>query len=449
VGDDMTAMTGNTDGAQLLYAHYGRLGGMLRALLGFLDYAAAIALAVDVVVVFASVIFRYFLHDPVDWAEEVARALMVLLVFFGAGTALGRGTHAGIEVLHRQFPETWHAGMVHISRWIVAAVATALFITSCALAIESHDQTTPLGLPHGIYAYPVVFGSLCMTIFAWANAVDGTRRLVWRCFIGCALLVAAIYGWNHLLPQAALTPLLLLLIGFIVSVIVGVPIAFALAFGSLVYFLADPSLPMVIYSQQVAAGADHFVLLAIPFFVLAGIAMEVNGMSARLIGLLLRLMGRMRGGINLIIIVSTAVFSGISGSKLADIAAVSGIIMPAVRRSRQDGGDGGNHPALCQHDHFRLCRQCLGGRPVHGRPDSGRPAGPAARRCGHLVWRPGGEGASAKRRAFHDAAHRRLADRAGDDPDDRPRCHQRNRHFHRDFRLRRGLCAGGGRTGFP
>jgi tripartite ATP-independent transporter DctM subunit len=332
----MTAMTGNTDGAQLLYAHYGRLGGMLRALLGFLDYAAAIALAVDVVVVFASVIFRYFLHDPVDWAEEVARALMVLLVFFGAGTALGRGTHAGIEVLHRQFPETWHAGMVHISRWIVAAVATALFITSCALAIESHDQTTPLGLPHGIYAYPVVFGSLCMTIFAWANAVDGTRRLVWRCFIGCALLVAAIYGWNHLLPQAALTPLLLLLIGFIVSVIVGVPIAFALAFGSLVYFLADPSLPMVIYSQQVAAGADHFVLLAIPFFVLAGIAMEVNGMSARLIGLLLRLMGRMRGGINLIIIVSTAVFSGISGSKLADIAAVSGIIMPAVRRSRQD-----------------------------------------------------------------------------------------------------------------
>ncbi|WP_428246376.1 TRAP transporter large permease subunit [Ferrovibrio sp.] len=332
----MAGMTSNAADAPLLYARYGIIGAGLRRLLGFLDYAAGVALAVDVLVVFASVIFRYFLHDPVDWAEEVARALMVLLVFFGAGTALGRGQHAGIEVLHRQFPATWHDMLAHINRWIVAGVATALFITSVALAIESHDQTTPLGLPHGIYAYPVVFGSLCMTLFAWANALDGNRTQVLQSFIGCACVVAAIYGWNHLLPQAAITPLLLLLFGFLLSVIVGVPIAFALAFGSLVYFLADPSLPMVIYSQQVAAGADHFVLLAIPFFVLAGIAMEVNGMSARLIGLLLHLMGRMRGGINLIIIASTAIFSGISGSKLADIAAVSGIIMPAVRRSRQD-----------------------------------------------------------------------------------------------------------------
>jgi tripartite ATP-independent transporter DctM subunit len=84
------------------------------------------------------------------------------------------------------------------------------------------------------------------------------------------------------------------------------------------------------------AGTDHFVLLAIPFFVLAGLLMESNGMSARLIELLLRLLGRVRGGLGLISITSTAFFSGVSGSKLADIAAVGGIVMPAVRRTRQD-----------------------------------------------------------------------------------------------------------------
>ena len=102
------------------------------------------------------------------------------------------------------------------------------------------------------------------------------------------------------------------------------------------YFLANPTLPTLIYSQQLVAGANHFVLLAIPFFVLAGVAMEANGMSSRLIELLVRMMGRLRGGLNLIIIVAVAFFSGVSGSKLADIAAVGGIIMPAVRRTKQD-----------------------------------------------------------------------------------------------------------------
>jgi len=94
-----------------------------------------------------------------------------------------------------------------------------------------------------------------------------------------------------------------------------------------------------VYSQQIVSGLDHFVLLAIPFFVLAGLIMEANGMSARLIELLLRMMGRLRGGLNLIMITATAFFSGVSGSKLADIAAVGGIIMPAVRRTKQDPND--------------------------------------------------------------------------------------------------------------
>jgi len=79
-----------------------------------------------------------------------------------------------------------------------------------------------------------------------------------------------------------------------------------------------------------------FVLLAVPFFVLAGLIMEVNGMSSRLIELLLRWFGRLRGGLNLIMVIAMAFFSGISGSKLADVAAVGGILMPAVRKTRQD-----------------------------------------------------------------------------------------------------------------
>src|SRR5204862_382765 len=58
--------------------------------------------------------------------------------------------------------------------------------------------------------------------------------------------------------------------------------------------------------------------------------------SSRLVELLLRWFGRLRGGLNLIMVVAMAFFSGISGSKLADVAAVGGILMPAVRKTRQD-----------------------------------------------------------------------------------------------------------------
>jgi tripartite ATP-independent transporter DctM subunit len=95
----------------------------------------------------------------------------------------------------------------------------------------------------------------------------------------------------------------------------------------------------VIFAQQMARGIDNFVLLAIPFFILVGYLMEANGMSVRLIALLERLVGRMRGGLNVVMVLSMVIFSGISGSKMADVAAVGSVLVPAARRSKQNPGN--------------------------------------------------------------------------------------------------------------
>jgi tripartite ATP-independent transporter DctM subunit len=318
------------------FATFGWAGRLLAGMLALVEYVSAIVLAVDVIIVFVSVICRYFLQQPLDWAEEVARALMVTQVFLGAAGIVGRGGHAGIDAARGLYPARWRPALVQLSAWIIAAVAAAIFASSVDLLFETEGQTTPFGLPGWIFIYPVMAGGLIMSLLALAIALAGPARTVWATFAAGAALILAAWGWNELMPSAALSPFALLSVSFVGALAIGVPIAFALALSALLYFLADPSLPMSIYSQQLMAGSDHFVLLAVPFFVLAGLAMEANGMSARLIELLLRLMGRMRGGLNLIIIVATAFFSGISGSKLADIAAVGGIIMPAVRRTGQD-----------------------------------------------------------------------------------------------------------------
>ncbi|MFC5519720.1 TRAP transporter large permease subunit [Polaromonas jejuensis] len=311
-------------------------GRWLAWLMRVTEYAAGAVLAVDVLVVFVSVVFRYFLHDPFDWAEEVARALMIIQVFFGAATVLARSQHVGVDIFRGLLPDRWQPALIQFGSWIIVGVSACLFVSSCGLLVDSWSSTTPIGLPQWIYTFPVVIGSLFMTVFGVANAVNGPSRVVWSTLgIGIAI-VALVVGWNLLVPGHAIQPWMLLTGGFLGGLVLGVPIAFVLALSSLVFFMADPSLPMLVYSQQVMAGTDHYVLLAIPFFVLAGLLMESNGMSSRLIELLLRMFGRVRGGLGLITITATAFFSGVSGSKLADIAAVGGIIMPAVRKTRQD-----------------------------------------------------------------------------------------------------------------
>lgn len=311
-------------------------GRWLAMLCTFIERLCAVVLAVDVVVVFTSVILRYFVHQPVDWAEEVARGLMVMLVFLGGATVLARRQHVHVDFFRALLPAAWQQVALQIGGWAVAGTAAGLAVSSWLLLEDSTNVSTPMGMPQWLNVLPVFVGALLMTVVGVANAIHGATRTTWLTLLGCVALGGAIWAWNSQLEDWALQPWTLLLLGFVGGLLVGVPIAFVLAMCALLYFMGDPSLPLVIYSQQVMAGMDHFVLLAIPFFVLAGLVMEVNGMSSRLIELLVRIFGRVRGSMNLITILATAFFSGVSGSKLADIAAVGGIVVPAVRRTRQD-----------------------------------------------------------------------------------------------------------------
>jgi tripartite ATP-independent transporter DctM subunit len=311
-------------------------GQLLATLCTFIERLCGVVLAVDVLVVFVSVILRYFVHHPVDWAEEVARGLMLTMVFLGGATVLARRQHVNIDFFRALLPQSWRAAALQIGYWVIAGTAGGLAYSAWLLLEDSANVTTPMGLPQWINVLPVLLGAVLMTTVAVASAITGATRTTWLTLVCCCVAAAAVWGWNTVFPQYEVAPWALLLAGFIGGLMVGVPIAFVLALSALLFFLSDPTLPMIIYSQQVMAGMDHFVLLAIPFFVLAGLVMEVNGMSSRLIELLVRIFGRVRGSMNLIAILATAFFSGVSGSKLADIAAVGGIVVPAVRRTRQD-----------------------------------------------------------------------------------------------------------------
>ncbi|MGY4535168.1 tripartite ATP-independent transporter DctM subunit [Pseudomonas sp. TE3786] len=125
---------------------------------------------------------------------------------------------------------------------------------------------------------------------------------------------------------------LILLGSFIVLILIGMPVAYALGLSALIgaWWIDIPFDALMI---QVAGGVNKFSLLAIPFFVLAGAIMAEGGMSRRLVALAGVCVGFVRGGLSLVNIMASTFFGAISGSSVADTASVGSVLIPEMEKA--------------------------------------------------------------------------------------------------------------------
>jgi tripartite ATP-independent transporter DctM subunit len=302
------------------------------------DTIAALMLAADLLVVCVSVLARYLFNAPVEWSDDVARGLMVGSSFFGAASALARSENLGVAFFVSLLPARLRPIVDAVSALLVTIISSYVAFNAIKLGGLTSGQTTGSGLPLELTFYPMGVGAVFMTIFA----LDLFCARPWREAVAGIVVVGAIAGlylvWNYLSPDTVPSSGTLMLVGFFITLFGGLPIGYALALAALIFIWVEGTLPGVIFAQQMARGIDNFVLLAIPFFILVGYLMEANGMSVRLIELLQRAVGHMRGGLNVVMVTSMVLFSGISGSKMADVAAVGSVLIPAARSSRQNPG---------------------------------------------------------------------------------------------------------------
>ncbi len=126
---------------------------------------------------------------------------------------------------------------------------------------------------------------------------------------------------------------LVLALGFLVFLLANVSIAISLGGAAAVALLWVRCIPLLVVPQRIFTGVDSFPLLAIPLFILAGELMEHSGISARLVRLAQVLVGWLRGGIGMTVVVAEIFFSGISGSTVADTSALGTTMIPAMRRA--------------------------------------------------------------------------------------------------------------------
>ena len=124
----------------------------------------------------------------------------------------------------------------------------------------------------------------------------------------------------------------------VVSMAIGMPIAFAFLVGTVGYIAFATTIPISIVPARMEEGMSHLILLAVPLFILLGALMEISGLAKGMIAFLVSLIGHLRGGLQYALLGAMYLVSGISGAKAADMAAVAPALFPEmIKRGNKEG----------------------------------------------------------------------------------------------------------------
>jgi tripartite ATP-independent transporter DctM subunit len=315
----------------------------IESLLGLLvEIPAAILVVAEIVILFAGVIARYVLHQPLIWSDELASMLFLWLAMLGAAVAFRRAEHMRMTAVIGSAPPAMRFYLDAVASCAALAFLVMIVHPSYEYAYEESFITTPaLQISNTWRAAALPVGVCLMALFAVLRlARDGNVKAM----LAALLTVAGIIGvfW---LAQPLLRPLgnLNLIIFFVgvagFCVFAGVPIAFGFGLATFGYLALTTRTPLMVLVGRMDEGMSHLILLSVPLFVFLGLLIEMTGMARAMVAFLASLLGHVRGGLHYVLVGAMYLVSGISGSKAADMAAVAPVLFPEMKERGAKPGD--------------------------------------------------------------------------------------------------------------
>lgn len=288
-------------------------------------------LMIAVAVACLQVVLRYVFHSGLPWPEEVATWMFGWAVFLGMALATRRNAHIAIDVVLRLLKPRPRAALLLFNQAVMAATSIMLVVHGWDYTTRVINASPALQWPMQFFFVAVPVGGLLNLFFLFWPRHDRT----WLQGIGIvaggvALYFTVRYGLPLLYGQNG-SAIALVLIG-ITGIIIGVPVAFSLAFGTFAAFAPMNELLLVTISQNMAATLNSFTLLAIPFFILAAAVMNAGGITPRLVDLALQLVGHYRGGLGQANVVTNTMLAGVSGSSTADASTIAKLLVPEMAK---------------------------------------------------------------------------------------------------------------------
>ncbi len=269
------------------------------------------------------------------WTQEVAQFALSIITFIGGARAFRVGQHGFVRfVLDRLAERTrrWFETGADLLVLLAAAVAA---VASLPVIAASWGELTPiLSLPAALLDLPLTAGMVLIALYALDRLARRDPRLVAAVALPLAaavtIAVATSGVWQPWLAgDGAMYLGIVLLLALLLA---GLPVAFGLILATALYLETSGGPPLLAMPQNMVNGTSNFVLLAVPFFIFAGLIMERGGISLRLVRFVHALVGHFRGGLLQVMVGSMYLVSGLSGSKAADVAAVGSVMREMLER---------------------------------------------------------------------------------------------------------------------
>ncbi len=306
------------------------------------EVVAATLIAVEVAILLAGVISRYWLHTPLVWSDEVASLLFLWLSVLGAVIAFRRGEHMRMTALVAKLSPQ---GRTLADTLAIVASLGFLVMQVPAAFRYAHEEaailTPALEISAAWRASALPVGLALMAVITLLRLL---RQTSGRQALGALLAVAAVFaGMLTITPVFQGLGQINLLIFFVgitgLCVFAGVPIAVSFGLATMGFLALTTRMPVGVMIGRMEEGMSHVVLLSVPLFVFLGLLIEMTGMARAMVAFLASLLGHVRGGLSYVLLGAMYLVSGISGSKVADMAAVAPVLFPEMRKRGAKDGD--------------------------------------------------------------------------------------------------------------
>jgi len=300
-----------------------------------LEALAAALLVVIVLLLLAGVTSRYVFSLPVVWIDEVASICFLWLAMLGAAIALDRNEHLRLTIVLRLFPDPAQRFLETLGCLIVATFLVALMKPAVEYAMEEWAIITPaLNIPNSfrVSAIPFGFATMLAIVLAYAAKISKIRDLLLSALVIGAIGLVLWY-FQPTLIRAGNSKIILFLVVFVaVCLAMGVPIAFCFGVGTLTYLAFATRVSTFVMIGRMDEGMSHLILISVPIFVLLGCILDQTGMGKAIVDFLASLLGHIKAGMSYVLLGSLFIVSGISGSKVSDMATVAPALFPEMRR---------------------------------------------------------------------------------------------------------------------
>ncbi len=269
------------------------------------------------------------------WNEEVSRLALLSLTFLGGALAYRARMNTALDTVTSSLRPAARTAVEACLDQTVALVGLVCCGASLDLfGIDAESVMPVTEMSQGWTVVPFTAGLGLVVLFALERLPSyGARANAWASCASAAAGLVVYLGLTtpavHLEGGAALAATLVV---FFATILLGLPVAFAMLAGSILFLALSDAAPLVAVAQNTVDGSGHFILLTLPFFIWAGMIMEEGAISLRLVRFAMALVGHLRGGLLQVVVLTTYLVSGVSGSKIADVVAVGSVMREELRR---------------------------------------------------------------------------------------------------------------------